>query len=50
MGVKEIDWTVTAVLGGIIAAFFGGIGLAYWYSNAAWLIISAIAFCVLYAG
>ena len=53
MGVKpteKFDWAGAAVVGGIVAVFFGGIGLAFWYEDATWLILSAIAFCVIYAG
>jgi hypothetical protein len=34
----------------ILVAFFGGVGLAFAYDNDAWLILTAIAFALIWAG
>lgn len=44
------DFIVGGVLAAIAIGFFGGIGLAIYYDNPAWLIVSLVSFCVMYAG
>lgn len=47
---RALDWLVGIIVIGAATAFPAGIGLAYYYNDATYLIISTVAFIFFMAG
>lgn len=47
---KPASFLIGLVVVLIVLAIPAGIGLAIWYENVAWLILSVVAFIIMYAG